>query len=77
MRLFLQDHPQGVHDAGQPAEEREEDVQPEVQPEAHLQEDAKRRQEEGKKNANDVQDEPPEVVNLAGQRPPLAMVSGL
>jgi len=53
--LFLQDDPQRVHDTRKKAAQGEEDVQPEVEAEADLEEHAQRRQEEGKKDADDVQ----------------------
>lgn len=44
-----------MHDTRKKAAQGEEDVQPEVEAEADLQEHAERRQEEGKKDADDVQ----------------------
>jgi hypothetical protein len=52
---FSQDYPERMHDARQPAEQGQKDVQPEVQAETHLQENAERRQEDGEKDADDVQ----------------------
>ena len=46
----------GLNDAGNIAAERQEDVQPELQADADLQEHADRRQKNGKKNTHDVQD---------------------
>jgi len=44
-----------MHDAGKPAAEGEQDVQPEMQAEPDLEEHAERRQEEGEQNADDIQ----------------------
>lgn len=44
-----------MDDARQPATQCEEDVQPEMQAKANLEKHAKRRQDEGEQNANDVQ----------------------
>lgn len=52
--LSPNDDPDRVDDARQVAEERQQNVQPEVQSDAHLEENADRRQEDCEKNANDV-----------------------
>src|SRR5690349_14155889 len=49
-----QNHPQRMDDAGNIAEQRQEDVEPELQPEADLEEHAKRRQDDGEEDAHDV-----------------------
>jgi len=54
-RLFSEDHPERVHDARQPAAQRKQDVQPEMQAEPDLKEHAERRQDEGEQNADDIQ----------------------
>ena len=45
--LFSDDDPDRVDDARQVAEERQQNVQPEMQADAHLEENADRRQEDG------------------------------
>lgn len=44
-----------MHDARQPAAEREQDVQPEMQAKPDLQEYAERRKKEGEQDADDIQ----------------------
>ena len=44
-----------MHDARQPAAKGKQDVQPEMKAEAHLKEHAKRRQDEGEQDADDIQ----------------------
>src|SRR3546814_16384151 len=53
---FLGNDPDRVDDAGNIAEQRQQDVQPEVPPEADLQEDPERGQKNGDDDANDVHD---------------------
>ena len=45
-----------MDDAGEIAAQREQDIQPELKAETHLQENADRRQDDGEQNANDVHD---------------------
>lgn len=45
--LFLGDDPNGVNDAGNVTQKGEQDVQPEMQAEAHLEENADRREQNG------------------------------
>ena len=60
--LLLQDHPQSMHDAGQPAHQRQQNIQPEVQPKSDLQENAEWRQQEGEKYADNVQSPSPMLL---------------
>jgi hypothetical protein len=44
-----------MHDAGQPSEQRQQYVEPEMQSQAYLEKHAERRQQESEKNSNDIQ----------------------
>src|SRR3546814_7591445 len=53
--LAARDDPDRVHDTGDVAEQRQQDVEPEMQPDADLQEDAEGRQHDGENDPDDVQ----------------------
>lgn len=57
--LLFHDDPNGVNDAGNVTAEGEQDIQPEMQTETDLKENADRRQEYGDENADNVQDPSP------------------
>ncbi len=57
MRLPPEDDPDGVDDARDVAEQREQDVEPELQADADLQEHAQGRQEDGQQDTEDVHGE--------------------
>ena len=53
-RSVLSDHPESVNDAGQPAAQRQEQVDPEMLAETDLGEHCQRRDEDGDDDANEV-----------------------
>src|SRR3546814_20207479 len=56
-----------MHDPGNIAEEREQDVQPEVSSEADLQEDAQRRQQDRQDDANEIHASAPRFAGPRGR----------
>lgn len=63
-----------MHDAGQPAKQGQQDVQPKVQTQTHLQKHAERWKDESKENADDVQ-KSSSKWKFRGQRSPRRKVS--
>ena len=55
MQLPAHDHPDGMDDAGEVATQRQQDVEPELQAEADLQENTDGRQDDCEQNTYDVQ----------------------
>lgn len=55
MRLLPQYHPERMDDAGEPAKQGEENVEPELQPEPDLKKDPERWQNESQQDADNVQ----------------------
>src|SRR5690606_22170924 len=75
-RLAPRDDPHGVNDARNVAEQRQQAVEPEMQAEADLEEDAERRQQDGQDDADDVQTIPPGLKSALYQcrgRPPVPL----
>ena len=62
LALPPQDDPQSVYNAWQPAAQRQENVQPELQSEADLKKDAERRQKESEQYADNIQEKSPDVL---------------
>lgn len=56
-RLPAQNNPNRVNDAGHVSAQRQQNIEPEMKTEAHLQKHADRGQKNGEQNANDVHDE--------------------
>src|SRR5512135_3520356 len=52
--LFADDDPDRMDNAGDVAQQRQQDVDPELQPQTDLKEDAERRQQDGQKNTDDI-----------------------
>ena len=52
--LFFNDHPDRMDDSRDITQQGQEDIDPEVQPDPHLQKNTQGRQHDGQQNTNDI-----------------------